>query len=321
MKAVVVETRGPKAAVLPKDGTFRIAHGHYQVGETIDYRDETPSLRRCLAAAAAVVVGVGIGGGFWYDANYVAYGEVSIDAEPSIVYTVNKKNQVLSVTAANEEAESVVSMLEQEGIRFMPISGAVEKTMGIFATEGYLDEGREDCVLVSVSADDRRRDRLSSEVEAGMRQAAAPMMEYRIDQTERDTAGRLADDEIKSDDHRGEGEARDTEAKHDSMEQPDEENRQENSPPDRQENGREGFMPNEMPHEEERPDQGEIPGREEGIGPGGDEQTEPAEPGQHGSFEEEPARAPMDGSQPMPNEQPAFDRQPFDGEPSEEPQR
>ena len=52
MKAVVMETRGRKAAVLLKDGTFRIAHGQYRVGETIDYRDETPSLRRWLAAAA-----------------------------------------------------------------------------------------------------------------------------------------------------------------------------------------------------------------------------------------------------------------------------
>ena len=312
MKAVVMETRGRKAAVLLKDGTFRIAHGQYKVGETIDYRDEVPTVRRWLAAAAAVVVAVGVGGGFWYDANYVAYGEVSIDAEPSIVYTVNKKNQVLSVSAANEEAESVVSMLEQEGIRFMPISGAVEKTMELFATEGYLDEDREDCVLVNVSADDRRRDRLSSEVEMGMRQAA-PMMEYHIDQTERNTAGRPTDDEIKPDDHPGEGEAPDTEAKPDIMEHPDEENRQENV--------REGFMPNEMPHEEERPDQSEIPDREEEIGPGGDEHTEPAEPGQHGSFEEEPARTPMEGSQPMLNEQPTFDRQPFDGGPGEGPQR
>ena len=199
MKAVVMETRGRKAAVLLKDGTFRIAHGQYQVGETIDYRDETPSLRRWLAAAAAVVVGLGIGGGFWYDANYVAYAEISLDVNPSIVYTVNKRSRVLEVRAVNDEAAEAVGMLEAEGIRFMPVSNAIDRTMTIFEEEGYLDAENEDYVLMNISADNAGiQERVASEIETGMERAMGrdASMEYRVDYSDRATAKRAADSDM-----------------------------------------------------------------------------------------------------------------------------
>ena len=199
MKAVVMETRGRKAAALLKDGTFRIAHGQYRVGETIDYRDETPSLRRWLAAAAAVVVSVGIGGGFWYDANYVAYAEISLDVNPSIVYTVNKRSRVLGVRAVNDDAAEAVGMLEAEGIRFMPVSDAIDRTMTIFEEEGYLDAENEDYVLMNISADNAGiQERVTSEIKTGMERAMGrdASMEYRVDYSDRATAKRAADSEM-----------------------------------------------------------------------------------------------------------------------------
>ena len=199
MKAVVMETRGRKAAVLLKDGTFRIAHGQYRVGETIDYRDEAPSLRRWLAAAAAVVVGVGVGSGFWYDANYVAYAEISLDVNPSIVYTVNKRSKVLGVRAVNDEATEAVGMLEAEGIRFMPVSDAIDRTMTIFEEEGFLDAENEDYVLMNISADNAGiQERVASEIETGMERAMGRdvSMEYRVDYSDRATAKRAADSDM-----------------------------------------------------------------------------------------------------------------------------
>ena len=35
MKAVVLETRGKEAAVLVEDGTVRIVHGSYSIGDTL----------------------------------------------------------------------------------------------------------------------------------------------------------------------------------------------------------------------------------------------------------------------------------------------
>lgn len=200
MKAIVVETRGKKAAILLKDGTFRAVKGRYSVGETIDYREKAqPAFRKWIAAAAAAVIMIGTGGGFWYDANYVAYAEISLDVNPSIVYTVNKRSRVLSVRAVNDEAAQTVSALEEEGIRFMPVAEAIDRTMTLFENEGYLDAENEDYVLMNVSADHADiQERVISEIETGMGRAMErdPSMEYRVDQSDRATARRAEESDM-----------------------------------------------------------------------------------------------------------------------------
>ena len=197
MKAIVMETRGNKAAILLKDGTFRTVRGRYTVGETIEYRETLqPAIRKWIASAAAAVILIGAGGGSWYDANYVAYAEISLDVNPSIVYTVNKRSRVLSVRAANDEAAETVSALETEGIRFLPVAEAIDKTMALFEKEGYLDAEQEDYVLMNVSADDAGiREKVTAEVETGMEQALErdPTMEYRVDHSDRAMANRASD--------------------------------------------------------------------------------------------------------------------------------
>ena len=197
MKAIVMETRKNEAAVLLKDGTFRITTGRYTVGETIEYRENArPGLRRWIAAAAALVLMLVTGGGFWYDANRVAYGEISLDASASIVYTVNKQSRVLAVRAVNDEATGIVETLEQENIRFMPVSDAIERTISIMETDGYLDAENEDYILLNISADSgTMQGHLTEAVENGMERAQEhdPTMEIRIDHSDRETARRAAE--------------------------------------------------------------------------------------------------------------------------------
>ena len=190
MKAVVLETRNGDAAVLVNDGTVRIVRGVYNVGDIIDYRLR-PRFVQWIAAAAAMLILVGGSATMWIDRNYVTYAEVSLDVNPSIVYSLNKRDRVLSVRAANEEAESIVTALEQEGVRFSPLSDAVEKTMSILDNQGYMDESTDDYVLVNVSADDEdRQTRLSEEVETAMTATLVQnhTIEYRIDHSDRKTA-------------------------------------------------------------------------------------------------------------------------------------
>lgn len=194
MKAVVMETREKEAAVLLQDGTFRVVKGKYQVGETIEYRARKSAIsRKWMSIAAAAVLMVGAGGGLWYDANYVAYAEISVDVNPSIVYTVNKRSRVLEVRAVNDEASEAVTALKKEGVRFMPVDEAIEKTMTFFEGEGYLSTADEDYVLLNVSADDSHmQESLVSFLETGMDQALKtnPTMEFRIDRSDRETARR-----------------------------------------------------------------------------------------------------------------------------------
>ena len=190
MKAVVLETRNGEAAVLVNDGTVRIVRGVYNVGDIIDYRLR-PRFVQWIAAVAAMVVLVGGTAAMWLDRNYVTYAEVSLDVNPSIIYSLNKHDRVLSVRAVNEDAESIVTALEQEGVRSTSLSEAVEKTMSILDNQGYLDSSTDDYVLINVSADDAdRQTRLSDEVETAMTAALKQnhTIEYRIDHSDRKTA-------------------------------------------------------------------------------------------------------------------------------------
>ena len=190
MKAVVLETRNGEAAVLVNDGTVRIVRGVYNVGDIIDYRLR-PRFVQWIAAAAAMLILVGGSTAMWIDRNYVTYAEVSLDVNPSIIYSLNKRDRVLSVRAANEDAESIVTALEQEGVRFTPLSDAVEKTMSILDKQGYMDESTDDYVLINVSADNEgRQKRLSDEVETAMTATLEQnhTIEYRIDHSDRKTA-------------------------------------------------------------------------------------------------------------------------------------
>ena len=195
MKAVVLQTQGHEAAILVNDGTVRIAHGRFAVGDIIDYKSVVRrSLLRWAAAAAAMVMLTGISAGLWIDRNYVTYAEVSLDVNPSIVYSINKRDRVLGVRAANGDAQSIVAQLQ--GVRFSPLSEAVEKTMALLEDEGYLDADTDDYVLVNVSADDdTRQTRLTAEVETAMATTLEhnPTMEYRIDHSDRETAKEAAD--------------------------------------------------------------------------------------------------------------------------------
>lgn len=192
MKAVVLETRGREAAVLAMDGGVYIVRGKYHVGGTIDYREaKRPSARQWAAAAAAMVALLGASAGLWVDRNYVTYAEVSLDVNPSIVYTVNRGDRVLGVRAVNEDAKDIVKSLEQDGIRFATLTDAVDRTMALLEDEGYLDEAQADYVLVNISADDSdRRARLTEAVEGAMSRTTErdATLEYRIDVSDRATA-------------------------------------------------------------------------------------------------------------------------------------
>ena len=141
-----------------------------------------------MAAAAVLLTG---SAGLWFNANYVACAEVSLDVNPSITYTLNRRDRVLSVTAVNTEAEAIVEALRQDDIRFMPIGDALEATLDALTREGYLDSASEDYVLAGVSADsESAREGLSQKVADAMDRAmqSDPTLEYQIERTDRATA-------------------------------------------------------------------------------------------------------------------------------------
>lgn len=162
MKAVVLEVRGREAALLMEDGTVRRARGKYQPGQELEFLERRRlSLRQWLAAVAVAVLLLAGSVGMWIKGNWVACAGVSLDVNPSVVYTLNRRGRVLSVRAVNADAKGVASALTEAGVRLKPVAEAVEMALDAFGTA--------DCVLAGVVADDEaRREALAAEVEAAL---------------------------------------------------------------------------------------------------------------------------------------------------------
>lgn len=138
MKGVVVEIRNGQAAVLTRKGTILTTHKSCQVGDivTVHFNPFTyifsgKGSRRALFAFAAVLIAAIFFSFHYYAWNVEAASYVTAGEDGSIEYTLNRKNEVIAITALNEEAEESVSQLEEAGLQGMPISQALDQTASI----------------------------------------------------------------------------------------------------------------------------------------------------------------------------------------------
>ena len=161
---MVLEVRGKEAVVLNTDGEIiKIKQKNLKVGDTIELSKEqikgkTVTANRILrygSAAAAAVLLLCTTGVYSYN-NVVASSYVSLDADTSIEYTLNRKNQVLDVTALNEEAEEIVQALKKNGIEKNTLSEAMQKTAELLEKYGYLNSEDTEYVLINVSCDNEK---------------------------------------------------------------------------------------------------------------------------------------------------------------------
>ncbi len=123
-----------------------------------------------LAAAFAIVFTGAFG--------YVSYNEhnavdsiVDIDVNPSVELKLSKTDKVLEVSAANRDAEKVLSELD---LADAELDDAIDMIIGAMVEYGYISEDA-NSVLISVSNKDEHRNEelknmLSTEVEAVLRQ-------------------------------------------------------------------------------------------------------------------------------------------------------
>jgi hypothetical protein len=173
MKAIVLEVKGNISAVMKEDGTVVRIPRACEVGETIEVPDKVSvfsakKVHRIMYMAAAAAVLVLMAGGLYVYQNVLACSYVTMDINPSIEYALNRSERIVSASALNEEAETVVEKLNSSGIRNETISAAVASTMDILSSDGYLGTG-DDYMLVSVaSPSDRTSESLARTVESAV---------------------------------------------------------------------------------------------------------------------------------------------------------
>ena len=165
MKAVVLEVKNGKAAVLKKNGDIiRIKQNELQAGDTIDIVGTTRGtgagpiaaeiLKRLVAAAFMVVVLTFV---VWYTYNAAfAVSYVSVDVNPSFEFSLNRFNRVIKVYSINDESLTVVRELESKHLLGNTLGQALGKAVDVMKEQGLLS----DYILLNVSGSEIERTEL-----------------------------------------------------------------------------------------------------------------------------------------------------------------
>ncbi|HHX30066.1 MAG TPA: cell wall protein [Clostridiaceae bacterium] len=116
-----------------------------------------------LAPLAAVLILVLAGWMAWF--RWMPGAVISFDVNPSIEMSVNKKEQVLKVTPANDEAEAVLGDMDLKGVK---LDVAVNALIGSMVRQGYISDLK-NSILITVDSRDAQAGkdlerRLSSEI-------------------------------------------------------------------------------------------------------------------------------------------------------------
>ncbi len=168
MKGVVTDIRGRYAAVLDETGSVtRIRDRGYAIGEEIEFTDEKPvavkrSVCRIAAAAAVLLAILNIGAGVAYA---VPYGTVSVDVNPSIEYTVNIFDYVLSVKGVNADGEAILSELDTRSLRHHRIDDAVVLTVEQIEKDGFFEKDGANVLIAAGTKNESHSVRLASSLE------------------------------------------------------------------------------------------------------------------------------------------------------------
>ncbi|MBQ8752535.1 MAG: cell wall protein, partial [Clostridia bacterium] len=111
-------------------------------------------IKRAAVIAAALVLLVGGAVGIQaYNTNRTVDSVISLDVNPSIEIDVNRKERVLSVTALNEAAQTVIGDMDLTG---SDLDVAVNALVGSMLRNGYISDIA-NSILVSVDNDDADR--------------------------------------------------------------------------------------------------------------------------------------------------------------------
>jgi hypothetical protein len=151
MKAVVVDERGSRAVLLTESGSFeRVESKNYRVGQKVSWtvKRRLP-LRRWLVAACVLAVLMGGAGAL---AASLPFAYVSLDINPSLEYTLNWFDRVLSVRAVNNDAQSIAQSLVEEGVLGQPIDSAIGMTLSELRQSQYVSADAENDVVLAVAS-------------------------------------------------------------------------------------------------------------------------------------------------------------------------
>ena len=157
MKAVVLEIRNKKAAVLTHGGQIlKVCNKDYLVGQEIYVRETSEKVvdfarnaSRWMPAAVAAAFLVVIGR--FMCLSLEPYGVVSLDVNPSIEFTINNMDKVLYVNGVNDDGQDIINSINDNMLLNQSIEKAVNVTIDKIESKGYLDGENRNYVVVAAN--------------------------------------------------------------------------------------------------------------------------------------------------------------------------
>lgn len=151
MKGLVVEIRNDQAVVLYNDGSIiKIPNDHYQIGQEVNYMKKQISFKRpitliTIAASLLLMTSLGL------YAYYSPYSYISLDVNPSIEYSVNWFNKVLTVTGVNDDGTTLIQAIDLKNLKHKDINTAISMTIDELLNSGYLMEANSGIIITTSS--------------------------------------------------------------------------------------------------------------------------------------------------------------------------
>ena len=140
MKSVVVEIKAGYAAVLSEDGCIsKIKNKNYIIGQVIETKSSKFRNINKLVMCSALAAMIAIAGGITLWAYRTPYSYVSLDVNPSIEYSLNRFDKVISITAVNDDGQEILNRLKLDKLENENIEDAVAETVNQISKDGYFD--------------------------------------------------------------------------------------------------------------------------------------------------------------------------------------
>ena len=162
MKAIIMETDRKQAVAMSEDGMVRhIRNRGYEIGQSIEIGEmnimKMKNRTRNLVAGIAAAVLITAGGGTAYAYNNPV-AEVSVDVNPSILYSVNTFGDVIKAKAMDEEAKPILDTVKWDG---EDIDTVLDDTIDSLREKGYLTdtEWYEEGIIIGVHADSVKKEK------------------------------------------------------------------------------------------------------------------------------------------------------------------
>lgn len=157
MKAVVVEIKNNRAAVLSDDGcVIAVKNKNYEIGQVLHINPTRVSIPKRIAtiaatAAAFVVLSIGT----WAYASPYTY--VSMDINPSLEFTLNRFDMVLSVKAMNDDGEELIKNIPLSSLENKKIEEALLQSVEQLTVSGFLMKDSENGIVIATSSENSEK--------------------------------------------------------------------------------------------------------------------------------------------------------------------